>query len=635
MWGNSMQNDDMHSAGSCMASGQPPDDALILRIAQGDTAALEVLYRQTSSSIYGFALSILRDPVAAEDVMQDTFVSVMQSAPGYQPSGKPMAWLLTIARNLALMRLRRAESKNLSFDELFHVEDTHDAYQTTENHMVLEKVLHTLTDGERQIVMLHCPDSSTEKLPTCWVSRRQPLFHAITARWQSCAIRWEVTILTDKELLERLRAEVAAVTPDCWSGILARVQSPAQQPEEAPVVPMPERKRRSAWRGWVAAAAVFFLVILGGGLYATQVPGGVATLDANPSIELTVNKLGRVLSARACNPDAQFVLDGLELRNQSLQTAADAIVANMQANGYVSADANSILVTVEAGKGDARLCGRLADAVESAQTDCGMESAVLAQVLEDDPALEAYASAVGVSAGKAMLIRQISAQVQDLTGSELVGLPINDLNILAASNQVELSGIESIGAASTGVYVPYDKALQAALTCCGLTTDDVTRASMRFTLIDGEMVMEFVLSDGERHYVCSVDAETTEVCRLTGDEPKRPEEAEIVPVSPVVRPNSPVTPAPTPTPTPMPAPAPAPTPTPPVGPVTQEQALKIAIAAAGISESDLAAWDVQLDESGVQPVYRVTLTTVYYFHPRYVVAVDQQTGTVLSVERSA
>lgn len=104
MWGNSMQNDDMHSAGSCMASGQPPDDALILRIAQGDTAALEVLYRQTSSSIYGFALSILRDPVAAEDVMQDTFVSVMQSAPGYQPSGKPMAWLLTIARNLALMR---------------------------------------------------------------------------------------------------------------------------------------------------------------------------------------------------------------------------------------------------------------------------------------------------------------------------------------------------------------------------------------------------------------------------------------------------------------------------------------------------------------------------------------------------
>ena len=114
-----MQNDDMHIACSCTASGQPPDDALILRIAQGDTAALEVLYRQTSSSIYGFALSILRDPTAAEDVMQDTFVSVMQSAPGYQPSGKPMAWLLTITRNLALMRLRKAESKNCPLTSCF------------------------------------------------------------------------------------------------------------------------------------------------------------------------------------------------------------------------------------------------------------------------------------------------------------------------------------------------------------------------------------------------------------------------------------------------------------------------------------------------------------------------------------
>lgn len=90
---------------------------------------------------------------------------------------------------------------------------------------------------------------------------------------------------------------------------------------------------------------------------------------------------------------------------------------------------------------------------------------------------------------------------------------------------------------------------------------------------------------------------------------------------------------PTPTPSPTPVPTPTPTPTPPVGPVTQEQALKIAIAAAGISERDLAAWEVQLDESGAQPVYRVTLTTVYYFHPRYVVAVDQMTGSVLSVEK--
>ena len=88
---------------------------------------------------------------------------------------------------------------------------------------------------------------------------------------------------------------------------------------------------------------------LSGGFYAAQTPGGVATLDVNPSIELTVNKLGRVLSVHACNADAQTVLDGLELRNQSLQAAADAIVTELQDDGYVSADTNSILITVEAG----------------------------------------------------------------------------------------------------------------------------------------------------------------------------------------------------------------------------------------------------------------------------------------------
>ena len=134
-----MQNDDKRTSDIGASDARPPDDGLILRIAEGDTAALEVLYRQTSASVYGFALSILRDPTAAEDVMQDTFVSVMQSASSYQPSGKPMAWLLTIARNLAL----------------FHVEDPHNAYRETENHMVLDKVLRLLTDSERQIVMLH------------------------------------------------------------------------------------------------------------------------------------------------------------------------------------------------------------------------------------------------------------------------------------------------------------------------------------------------------------------------------------------------------------------------------------------------------------------------------------------------
>ena len=54
-----MQNDDKRTSDIGASDARPPDDGLILRIAEGDTAALEVLYRQTSASVYGFALSIL------------------------------------------------------------------------------------------------------------------------------------------------------------------------------------------------------------------------------------------------------------------------------------------------------------------------------------------------------------------------------------------------------------------------------------------------------------------------------------------------------------------------------------------------------------------------------------------------
>ena len=97
-----------------------------------------------------------------------------------------------------------------------------------------------------------------------------------------------------------------------------------------------------------------------------------------------------------------------------------------------------------------------------------------------------------------MLIRQISAQVGDLTGEALAVLPINDLNILAASNQVALGDMISIGAASTGAYIPYDQAMDAALACCGLDADSVTHALHAHRRPDGHGIR----AHGRRASLC-------------------------------------------------------------------------------------------------------------------------------------
>ena len=72
------------------------DEKLLLRVAEGDKAAFQQLYQNTDKTIYGFILSILRNPQDSEEVMQELYLKVWTSAGSYQSQGKPLAWMFTI-----------------------------------------------------------------------------------------------------------------------------------------------------------------------------------------------------------------------------------------------------------------------------------------------------------------------------------------------------------------------------------------------------------------------------------------------------------------------------------------------------------------------------------------------------------
>lgn len=130
-------------------------EPLMAGLAAGDQEALGQLYHRTRTAVYGLALSILRHGHDAEDVTQDTFVRAWEKAEQYRPQGTPMAWLLAITRNLALMKLReRARTQDLPPEDWasFAI-DSHDV--TTEDRTVLTAALSTLSDEERQIILLH------------------------------------------------------------------------------------------------------------------------------------------------------------------------------------------------------------------------------------------------------------------------------------------------------------------------------------------------------------------------------------------------------------------------------------------------------------------------------------------------
>lgn len=130
-------------------------EQLLLRVGGGDREAFARLYSLTRSAVYALALSVLRNSHEAQDAAQDVFVKVWESAPGYRPQGSPMAWMLTIARNLALSRLRQSGRQVSLNEEEWNAIPAQAPGVSPEDRQVLQEALSRLSGEERQIVLLH------------------------------------------------------------------------------------------------------------------------------------------------------------------------------------------------------------------------------------------------------------------------------------------------------------------------------------------------------------------------------------------------------------------------------------------------------------------------------------------------
>ena len=128
-------------------------ESCILELAKGKAEAMEPLYRIANPPVYAFALSLLKNAHDAEDAAHDCFVRAYFGAGSYRPQGKPMAWLMTITRNLCMEKLRERtpeQAKNKTASR--YIES---AAASPEDKIVLEQCMKALSDSERQIVLLH------------------------------------------------------------------------------------------------------------------------------------------------------------------------------------------------------------------------------------------------------------------------------------------------------------------------------------------------------------------------------------------------------------------------------------------------------------------------------------------------
>ena len=132
------------------------DSALLIRVAERDRAAFELLYQRYVRSVFGLALRRLRDRQRAEDAVQETFTAVWRSAGSYRPERGPAApWLYAIARNAIVDRMRArheppAEVPDLASSEPGPNDQAESSFVAWRVHRALEE----LPDKEREVVEL-------------------------------------------------------------------------------------------------------------------------------------------------------------------------------------------------------------------------------------------------------------------------------------------------------------------------------------------------------------------------------------------------------------------------------------------------------------------------------------------------
>ena len=94
-----------------------PDSALVERMVAGDEGALAALYDRYSGMLFAMLVRTLRDPQAAEEILQDLFLQLWRGAARFDAHrGSLPAWLMVIGRNRALSRLRTREHREIPED---------------------------------------------------------------------------------------------------------------------------------------------------------------------------------------------------------------------------------------------------------------------------------------------------------------------------------------------------------------------------------------------------------------------------------------------------------------------------------------------------------------------------------------
>ena len=131
------------------------EQVLIEQLKHGDQRALGELYQKYGSGVFAYCLKILADRQLAEDVVQETFLKVRQHASSIQKSESFKFWIFRIARNEALMQIRkRRQNGQIDDNTVWEEETPHAQFVKSERAEIVNRLLDGLKHEYREVLVL-------------------------------------------------------------------------------------------------------------------------------------------------------------------------------------------------------------------------------------------------------------------------------------------------------------------------------------------------------------------------------------------------------------------------------------------------------------------------------------------------
>ena len=139
------------------------DSGVTRGLQRGDQRAQAIAYRTLSPVVMGMAMRILQDEGIAQEVVQDTFVELIEKAHTLKDPNAVLGWVRKVAVNHCLMRLRSPWHKRRVTLELVDDVDVTNGSTRLEDIQDIERALATLPEETRMVIWLHDVEGYTHK----------------------------------------------------------------------------------------------------------------------------------------------------------------------------------------------------------------------------------------------------------------------------------------------------------------------------------------------------------------------------------------------------------------------------------------------------------------------------------------